>query len=64
MRTVDFPSGLCAGRALSGHVAFKNYCAMEDISSEREVEMFVFVVFESQGLHFGEFVDRCNNCRC
>lgn len=51
VRTVDFVPGLGGGRSLAGGIAFVDYGAVEDVSSERQVELVRAVVLEAEGFH-------------
>lgn len=57
MRTMDIETGFRGCSSLTGIVAFEYYSAVEEISTEREVEVFTWVGFESDGLHGREFID-------
>jgi hypothetical protein len=57
--TVDFEACFDACGALACAIAFEDYRAVEDIFSEREVEVFARVGLEAEGLHGGKFVDGC-----
>jgi hypothetical protein len=54
---VDLPARFRGCCALPGEVTFENHGAMEDVSTEGEVQVFACVRFEAQWLHGGEFVD-------
>lgn len=54
---MDIETGFRGCSSLTGIVAFEYYSAVEEISTEREVEVFTWVGFESDGLHGREFID-------
>ena len=62
MATVDFVTGFGGGGSLTGEISFEDYSAVEDISAQREVEVFGVVFLEMEGFHRGEFVDCCKDC--
>lgn len=61
MRAVDVVAPFCVGGAGAGFVAFVDYGAVQEVATEREVEVVMRVVGVAKGFEGREGVDCCGD---